>query len=36
MLDRRIFKFKGARRALSWLALLTLIQAVAIIFRDGS
>lgn len=33
MLDRRIFKFKGARRALSWLALLTLIQAVAIIFQ---
>ncbi|RRG17357.1 thiol reductant ABC exporter subunit CydD [Weissella viridescens] len=33
MLDRRIFKFKGARRALSWLAVLTLIQAFAIIFQ---
>ncbi|MBM7617837.1 ATP-binding cassette subfamily C protein CydD [Weissella uvarum] len=31
MLDPRIFKFKGAKKALGWLSVLTLIQAVIII-----
>ena len=31
MLDKRLFKFPGARQALGVLSLLTLIQAIAII-----